>query len=274
MAMDEMRYKNKNFNGWTITVLTVFLACQIMGCRHTQSNLSKGISEFWGDSIAFYIFTKPQNGYKISVAHNANITMLHFERGDSFSCYCAIDLLPESIRQSAIKEDGIFIVDVDIPVVKVDTLDNKHIPKSDIFFMDVNFDGKEDFVQAIRGNGWIGYTCYDLENGIYESLSPGIVPAMKDAPYDSFSSGIEPMQSGYVAFDYQKKEIFIHQGSGCCAFTDTWAKYFEGDSLGNRSCVKVVKQEHHSFEGEIETIDTYALKDDNLRLRDITKRKY
>ncbi len=200
--------------------------------------------------------------------------MLHFERGNSFSCYCAIDLLPESIRQSAIEEDGIFIVDIDIPVVKVDTLDNKHIPKSDVFFMDVNFDGKEDFVQAIRDNGWIGYTCYDLENGIYESLSPGIVPAMKDAPYNSFSTGIEPMQSGYVAFDYQKKEIFVHHGSGCCAFTDTWAKYFEGDSLGNRSCVKVVKQEHHSLEGEIEAIDTYALKDDNLRLRDITKRSY
>lgn len=101
MAMDEMRYKNQNCNGWTIVVLTVFMACQIMGCRQTQSNLSKGISEFWGDSTSFYIFAKPQNGYKISIAHNANITMLHFERGDSFSCYCAIDLLPESIRQSA-----------------------------------------------------------------------------------------------------------------------------------------------------------------------------
>ena len=271
--MDEMRYKKQNCNGWTIIVLTVFLACQIMGCRHTQSNLSKGISEFWGDSIAFYIFTKPQNGYKISVAHNANITMFHFERGDSFSCYCAIDLLPESIRQSAIKEDGIFIVDVDIPVVKVDTLDNKHIPKSDIFFMDVNFDGKEDFVQAIRGNGWIDYTCYDLENGIYESLSPGIVPAMKDAPYDSFSSGIEPMQNGYVAFDYQKKEIFIHHGSGCCAFTDTWAKAFEGDSLGNPPCVKVIREEYHQFDAEGETIETLELQGSALQVTSKIKLK-
>ena len=258
---------------WMINWLIIMVSL-LTGCKQPISKGGPFDKAFWGDSTSFYIFAKPQNGYKISIAHNTNITMLHFERGDSFSCYCAIDLLPESIRQSAIEEDGIFIVDVDIPVVKVDTLDNKHIPKSDVFFMDVNFDGKEDFVQAIRGNGWIDYTCYDLENGIYESLSPGIVPAMKDAPYDSFSSGIEPMQSGYVAFDYQKKEIFIHQGSGCCAFTDTWAKYFEGDSLGNRSCVKVVKQEHHSFEGEIETIDTYALKDDNLRLRDITKRSY
>lgn len=41
-----------------------------------------------------------------------------------------------------------------------DTLDDKHIPESDVFFMDVNFDGEEEFVQAIRGNGWIGYICY------------------------------------------------------------------------------------------------------------------
>lgn len=259
---------------WMINWLIIMVSL-LTGCKQP---MSKGVcpfdKAFWGDSTSFYIFAKPQNGYKISIAHNANITMLHFERGDSFSCYCAIDLLPESIRQSAIKEDGIFIVDVDIPVVKVDTLDNKHIPKSDIFFMDVNFDGKGDFVQAIRGNGWIGYTCYDLENGIYESLSPGIVPAMKDAPYDSFSSGIEPMQSGYVAFDYQKKEIFIHHGSGCCAFTDTWAKAFEGDSVGTSPCIKVVKEECYTFDGDTEVVETYALRDDTLKMVGITKRKY
>lgn len=272
--MDEMRYKNKNSNGWTITVLTVFLACQIMSCRHTQSNLSKGISEFWGDSTAFYFFTKPQNGYKISIAHNANITMLHFERGDSFSCYCAIDLLPESIKESTTEADCIFTIDSDIPVVKVDTLDDKHIPESDVFFMDVNFDGEEEFVQAIRGNGWVDYTCYDLVNGIYESLSPGVVPAMEQPPYDIFSTGIEPMQSGYVAFNHDKKEIFVHHGSGCCAFTDTWAKYFEGDSLGNQSSIKVVREEYHSFDGQSETIETYALQNDTLKMVGVMRRKY
>ena len=72
----------------------------------------------------------------------------------------------------------------------------------------------------------------------------------------------------------QKKEIFIHHGSGCCAFTDTWAKYFEGDSLGNRPCVKIVKQEHHSFDNGTKTIEAYALQNDTLKMIGIMKRNY
>ena len=253
----------------------IIMVILLTGCKQPMSNgLCTFDKAFWGDSTSFYIFAKPQNGYKISIAHNEHITMIHFERGDSFSLYCAIDLLPESIQDSATETGGVFTVDVDIPVIKVDTLDDKHIPESDVFFMDVNFDGKEEFVQAIRGNGWVGYTCYDLENGIYESLSPGVVPAMNKPPYDSFSTGVEPMQSGYVAFNHEKKEIFVHHGSGCCAFTDTWAKYFEGDFLGNQPSMKVVREEHHSFDGQSETIESYALQNDTQKMVDVTKRKY
>lgn len=98
---------------------------------------------------------------------------------------------------------------------------------------------------------------------------PGLTEAMQEEPFCLFSSGMNPAYKNYVAFDYEKKEIFVLTTNGCCAHTDTWAKYFEGDSLGNRPCVKVVKQEHHSFENGTETIETYALQNDTLKMIDI-----
>ena len=60
-----------------------------------------------------------------------------------------------------------------------------------------------------------------------------------------------------------------------CVFTETWAKYFEGDSQGNRPCVKVFMQEHHSFDiSGTETIETYVLQNDTLKKVGIKKRKY
>ena len=74
------------------------------------------------------------------------------------------------------------------------------------------------------------------------------------------------MQAGYTVFDYQKREIFIHHGSGCCAYYNTWAKYFEGDYLGNPPSVKVVREEYHQFNSDIETIETSELKDNVMQV--------
>ena len=46
------------------------------------------------------------------------------------------------------------------------------------------------------------------------------------------------------------------------------------DSLGNSSCVKVVKEERHSFDGEFENIETYELQDDELKLTNKTQKRY
>jgi hypothetical protein len=88
------------------------------------------------------------------------------------------------------------------------------------------------------------------------------------------SYGIAPYQDGYAVFDYQKREVFIHHGSGCCAYYDTWAKFFEGDSLGNPPSVKVIREEYHQFNLGIETIETSELKDNVLQVTSKTKRKY
>lgn len=120
--------------------------------------------------------------------------------------------------------------------------------------------------------GWIGYKCYDLINGRSDAY-PGLTESMLEEPYCLFSSSMNPAYNNYVAFDYEKKEIFVLSTSGCCAHTDTWAKYFEGDSLGNRPCVKVFKQEYHSFDNGTEIIETYALQNDKLKMVRVTKIK-
>ena len=140
----------------------------VLGCQHGTSNDSNGIPEelkaFWGDSTAVIVAKNPQNGYRISIINNKDLTLAHFERGDSISVYCSLDWLPLCARDYENKT-GVFDVDIDIPVVRVDTLGGRKTPKSDVFFMDVNFDGQEEFVQGYEANGWVGYNCYDIVNG-------------------------------------------------------------------------------------------------------------
>lgn len=259
------------------TWLLLLMAYVFAGCSHSGrgnvADLSDGVRTFWGDSAVVLQISKPQNGYQVSVIRNKDLIIAHFERGDSISSYCALVWLPDTLKNYEDAEPGVYAVDLDIPVIKVDTLGGNKIPKSDVFFMDVNFDGHEEFMQSYMGNGWIGYYCYDLIKG-WNDAYPGLTGAMQAEPYCLFSSGMNPAYGNYVAFDYDKKEIFVLNTSGCCMHTNTWSKYFEGDSFGNQPCVKVVKQEHHTFENGIETIETYALQNDTLKMVGITKRKY
>ena len=274
-----MRYKDNMFllHRGTTTVMLLLMVCVFVGCSHPRLNkvadLSGNICSFWGDSAVVLQVKKPQNGYQVSFISNKDLILAHFKRDDSISSYCALDWLPDTLKSYQDAVPGVYAVDLDIPVIKVDTLGGSKIPKSDIFFMDVNFDGNEEFMQSYMGNGWLGYNCYDLIKG-RSNACPGLTETMQEEPYCRFSSGMNLAYDNYVAFDYEKKEIFVLTTYGCCAHTDTWAKYFEGDSLGNSSCVKVIKQEHHSFDNGTETIETYALQNDTLKMVSITKRKY
>ena len=251
-----------------IFTIVSFVIFAFLGCHHGTNNQPEGFKTFWGDSATFFIAKNPQNGYRISIIKNKDLTLAHFERGDSISVYCSLDWLPSCLSEYENKA-GVFDVDIVIPAVKVDTLGGSKTPKSDVFFMDVNFDGEEEFIQGYEANGWVGYNCYDIVNG-----RAGVLNPIEAEPYCSMSYGIDPMQSGYTVFDYQKREIFIHHGSGCCAFRNIWAKYFEGDSLGNPSSVKVIREEYHQFNLGIETIETSELKDNVLQVTSKTKRRY
>lgn len=259
------------------TGLLLLMACMFAGCGHSghgkSADLSDNVRSFWGNSAVVLQVSQPQNGFLVSFIRNKDLIIAHFERGDSISSYCTLEWLPDTLKSYEHAEPGVYTIDLDIPIIKVDTLGGSKIPKSDVFFMDVNFDGHEEFMQSYLGNGWIGYYCYDLINGRNDAY-PGVTGVMQEEPYCRFSSGINSGYYNYVAFDYDKKEIFVLTTSGCCAHTETLAKYFEGDSLGNRPCVKVVKQEHHSFENRMKTIETFVLQNDTLKLAGITKRKY
>ncbi|MBQ9525733.1 MAG: hypothetical protein IJR69_11555 [Bacteroidaceae bacterium] len=251
----------------TIFTIVLFVISSFLSCHHGTSGLPEG-KAFWGDSATAFIAKNPQNGYRVSIIKNKDLTLAHFERGDSISVYCTLDWLPSCLSEYENKT-GVFDVDIDIPVVKVDTLGGSKTPKSDMFFMDINFDGQEEFIQGYESNGWVGYKCYDIVNGRANVLYP-----IEAEPYCSISYGIYPMQAGYTVFDYHKREIFIHHGSGCCAFRNIWAKYFEGDSLGNPPSVKVVREEYHQYSSDIETIETSELKDNVMQVTSKTKRKY
>ena len=225
----------------TSIVLFVMVAVVITACVPREKvPMQKGIlkceSSFFGDSTAVLIANTLQNGYKISIIHNKQLDLVHFERGDSISRYCAIHKLPFDLVQYEEDSIGIFQVDLNIPIIKLDTLGGaKYAP--DMFFMDVNFDGEDDFIVSHEG-----YNRTYIVSGIYE-------------------------QPSYTVFNRQKKEIYIYETMGCCSYYETWAKYFEGDNYGNEPTIKVVKQEEHEWwaDGK-EHIATYKLIKNSLKL--------
>ena len=142
--------KIKNNIMRTSIVLFVMVAVVITACVPGEKvPMQKGIlkceSSFFGDSTAVLIANTLQNGYKVSIIHNKQLALIHFERGDSISQYCAIHKLPFDLVKYEVDSIGIFQVDLNIPTIKLDTLGgSKHAP--DMFFMDVNFDGEEEFI--------------------------------------------------------------------------------------------------------------------------------
>lgn len=249
------------------SLLLILLTCAIFSCSQSDNNrisdLPDNAAAFWGDSATIFIAKNLQNGYRISIIHNKELTLAHFERGDSISRYISIEELPFECRYK--DNPGVYSLDIDFPIIKVDTL-NYNCPP--MFFMDMNFDNQEEFVQSFEGNGWIVFSCFDLCKGATIDFNP-----IQEAPYDYMPFGISPYQSGYTIFDYQNREIYITYASGCCTRYNIWAKYFDGDHLGNESCVKVVKKECHDYYSGYEEIKTYELKDNELKLTSITKQE-
>ena len=82
-----------------IFALVLFVISSFLSCRHGTSNLPDGTKAFWGDSVTVFIAKKTQNGYRISIIKNKDLTLAHFERGDSISVYCSIDWLPSCISE-------------------------------------------------------------------------------------------------------------------------------------------------------------------------------
>ena len=262
-----MKKRTKIILGFVITIMTMTLAgCHRETKRDCSSDLSNVEATFWGDSTTVLIANQLQNGYKVSIINNQELCLFHFERGDSISQYFAVHRLPRDLRHYEEDSIGVFHVDVDFPVLKLDTIGGcQEIP--DMFFMDVNFDDEEEFVVRYEGYNRFYYACFDLVNGNYKGACPGLLESIQDEPYNNLVSGIEEQQA-YTVFDRQKKEMYIYESIGCCRNVETWAKWFEGDIYGTKAQVKVIKKvESDWLYGDgTQHIDTYLLQNDTLRL--------
>lgn len=239
----------------------------LIGCTYEESknglDTAKCEKTFFGDSTAVFILNKPQNGYNISFIQNKQLALMHFERGDSISRYCAIHVLPDDLRNYTEDSIGVFNVDVEFPVICLDTLAvSQEIPC--MFFMDMNFDGEEEFVIKHSGYNRFYYACFDLVNGNWNGSCPGILEPTNEPPYNNIVSGIE-QQPSYTVFDRKKKEIYIYETSGCCSLYKTWAKFVK-DEFGFDKGIKVVRKEHHDWWSGEEHIKIYKLQNDSLKL--------
>lgn len=248
-----------------IFILGLVISLILSWCSCTNNRkLSKYEQTFFGDSVALFILNNPQNGYHVSIIHNKQLNLIHFERGDSISQYCAIHELPKELREFEEDSIGVFYVDVDFPVLKIDTLGGSK-DSLDMFFMDMDFDDEEEFVVKHNGyNRWY-YACFDLVKGNTNDLCPGILEPNNEPPYNNIVSGFK-YQPAYTVFDYNKKTIYIYETVGCMTLHETWAKYFERNKYGSGGNVKVYKKMNHDFIGGKEYIETYKLINDSLKL--------
>ena len=254
-----------------VTTLMVLVVCGLLGCSSKKeepriTELSDSEAAFFGDSTLVFLSNKLQNGYRVSIIHNKDITLVRFERGDSINCYCALDGLPSCLDDYEGTSAGVYKVDINIPEIYVDTLGGSTLPKSDIFFMDVNFDNEEDFIVAHDGYNRTYYACFDLVKGNSKSICPGFIEPIQEEPYNNLVSGFA-VEPSFTVFNRKDKKIYIYERMGCCSSEETWAKYFEGDKYGTESKVKVYKKEHHKWWADgTEHVEVYKLINDTLRM--------
>jgi len=272
-----MGFRLKTIDGWfsvfSKLLCSIYFLCGCIGNNKNRIEDEEINRKYVTDSAVVVKLKNPQNGYFISFVHTEEKDVIHLIKGDSISLTLDTERLPLFLCEYEDSICGEYVTDINIPVVKLDTLDIIKYNLPDIIFMDVNFDGKEDFIFGLEGNGKLLYDCYDIENTIAEGKSSVLIKPMREEPYCRFASGAKYTIQDCTVFDHQKKEIFIYTTSGCCEYTDTWAKYYEGSKHENKSCVKVVKQERHVFiENNKETIEKYMLHGDSLRLVSVDER--
>lgn len=270
--MFKMQSFNEGSHGklWKSLILLLLLCVLVISCNNgnhiENSEASEEIRSFFGDSTLVLKSSNTPDDYQISIIRSKDICLCHFERGDSINQYLAIHKLPVNLSKYEKDSIGVYSVKMDFPVLKIDTLGgSKETP--DMFFMDVNFDGEEEFVVEYEGYNRVYYACFDLINGNNKSASPGLLEPIQDEPYNNIVS-FGSLEPSYTVFDYEKKEIYIYESMGCCSHQETWAKYFLGNpDEFKEPRIKVIKRIDYDFYADGTThLDTYMLKNDTLKL--------
>ena len=248
-------------------VIAVLLTI-VLGFENRKNKIALS---FWGHNTTVLISDKLHNRYKISIFKNSQLCFFHFTRGDSISRYCVLNRLPDALKQYE-NESGVFNVNIDFPVLQIDTLyDSAAIP--DMFFMDVNFDGEEEFVVAHEGYNRTYYACFDLISGNRRSACPGLLEYMFEEPYNNIVSSMnKDIASCHTIFDRKKKEIYIYETFGARGLIETWAKCFDG--YDGYLSIKVIKRVETEIEAEnpdtisdwVKHVTIYELHDDTLKM--------
>lgn len=186
---------------------------------HIQSVFNKPeYSQFWGDSTLTVISSNRPNGYLVKIFQSKDISLINFSRGDSINVYIPIDDIPIDIYMQESLYDiiggdsiGTYIREIDIPV--------EESLGAGWFFMDGNFDGKEEFVIEHPGYNRRYFAFFDLEKGDSQTM-PGLLMPNNNPPFNNIVSS----EDSYTNFDRKKKIIYIYEQLGCCAHTEIWAE--------------------------------------------------
>ena len=233
-----------------------------------------GCTNFWGHGTRTFISNNLPNGYKVSIFYKEkdNLCIWHFQRGDSIDRYIAGHKLPLSLSSecsAALHDENLnkcyepfdttLTLTIDIPIVKQLNMD---ATDGDICFMDVDFDGQEEFIIAHLGYNRTYYACFDLVNGDdSNSICPGFLTSMDGEVYGNLVGGL----CGKTEFDHKKKIIHVTEQIGCCEKVEVWAKPIK-DVVDNSIEIRIFKKVENEYwmNGE-DHIITYQLVNDSLK---------
>lgn len=269
-----------------VYIVTMFLIAMaflnLTGCnsvskpndeRQRDIAVEKEIANFWGHGTRTFISDNLPNGYKVSVFYKEknNLCIWHFQRGDSIDRYIAGHRLPLSLSfkcNAALYDENLdkhyepldttLTLTIDIPIVKQLDMD---AADGDICFMDVDFDGQEEFIIAHPGYNRTYYACFDLVNGDdSNSVCPGFLTSMDGEVYGNLVGGL----CGKTEFDHKKKIIHVTEQMGCCEIVEAWAKPIK-DVVDNSIEIRIFKKVREYWVNGEEHIITYQLVNDSLK---------
>ncbi len=232
----------------------------------TASRLSEADSiaaSFFGGSTYVFISKDRPNGYEISILKSGNLCIWHFKKGEDIDHYIATHNMPRFLESElyCYLEEYNYPVNKDINVVYYTNF-SEYIPiKDDIAeviefaFVDVNFDGKEEFVVEydtfFLWNHY--YACFDLETG-YNKEYPGFLSPMRGEVYGNLANG----SRSRTTIDHAKEEIHIISKIGNSDIVETIAKKIDYE-------VKIVERIDYVNYSYEKSKTTYKLLNDTLK---------
>lgn len=246
-------------NNMRTLVLFFVISCFLVSCRYSNGKpLPPCESCFFGDSVAVIKLTNRPNGYKISILHQRDgLDLMHFQRGDSINQYISINSFPRELQRYYYGK-GVYYTRFDIPVMKVECLSEG----SDFMFMDINFDGQEDFLVRVLGYNRTYYQCYDLVNGSQRGRFPMMLECLSEPPYNNLGAG----GACETIFDFANESLIVEEELGCCCHIRTFARKLRDDEYSFDGNVVVFREEEREVSSEGALITIKERIDDTLKV--------